>query len=69
MSTTEPTSMQWRKSSHSNGQANCLEVANVQSDQTTIAIRDSKAKDGRCLILTAQAWRQLINDAKAHVSQ
>jgi hypothetical protein len=33
----------------------------VQSEQATIAIRDSKSKDGRCLILTVQAWRQLLN--------
>ena len=67
MKSIEPTSMQWRKSSHSNGQANCVEVATVQSKRPGVVIRDSKAVDGPCLIFTTRAWRQLIDDAEASV--
>jgi len=64
MSRTEPVGLLWRKSSYSNGQANCIEVATVRGEQTWVAIRDSKAADGQCLILAARAWRQLANDVR-----
>ena len=69
MSTTEPTGMLWRKSSHSNGQANCVEVTILQTGGAAVAIRDSKAADGQCLIFTTRAWRQLINNVEASVSR
>lgn len=67
MSTTEPDGMHWRKSSHSNGQANCVEVATVQTGGAAVAIRDSKAAHGQFLVFTTRAWRQLINDIEARV--
>jgi hypothetical protein len=33
----------WRKSSYSNGQANCVEVARVGHGNGLVAVRDSKA--------------------------
>jgi Domain of unknown function (DUF397) len=33
MTSSESSSALWRKSSHSNGQANCVEVATVQGDR------------------------------------
>jgi hypothetical protein len=47
----------WRKSSYSNGQANCIEVT-PDGERRTIAVRDSKATDGPKLIFAAPAWRQ-----------
>jgi Domain of unknown function (DUF397) len=67
MSTIRPTGVQWRKSSHSNGQANCVEVATVRHERPRVAVRDSKVINGSCLIFTTRAWRQLIKDFEAGV--
>jgi Domain of unknown function (DUF397) len=64
MTSTELTGALWRKSSHSNGQANCVEVATVQIRRAAVAIRDSKSADGRCLIFTTRAWQQLVNSVR-----
>jgi Domain of unknown function (DUF397) len=48
------TGLNWRKSSYSNSNAQCVEVATVGAD---IAVRDSKDPDGPALILTAQEWQ------------
>ena len=47
---------QWRKSSYSDGQANCIEV----SAAGLVAVRDSKSPDGPNLAFTTGAWRQFI---------
>lgn len=45
----------WRKSSRSNGQANCLMVAFL--DDGRVAVRDSKDKgQGPALIFTSSEW-------------
>ncbi len=33
----------WRKSSYSNGQANCVEAATIERGGRVVAVRDSKA--------------------------
>ena len=48
------TGLNWRKSSYSNSNAQCVEVATAGPD---IAVRDSKDPDGPALILTAQEWQ------------
>jgi hypothetical protein len=50
----------WRKSSYSNGQANCVEIA-VVGRRSVVAVRDSKAPDALSLIFTARTWRQFTN--------
>jgi len=56
MSSTDRPDPLWRKSSHSNGQANCVEVAAAG----LVAVRDSKAPDGPSLAFTPSAWWQFI---------
>ena len=45
MSSTELSGALWRKSSYSNGQANCVEVTAVTGERRFVAVRDSKAPD------------------------
>ena len=65
MSRTELSGALWRKSSYSNGQANCVEVTTVTGGRTFVAIRDSKAPDAPRLIFTARPWRQFTGRVRA----
>jgi hypothetical protein len=56
----------WRKSSYSNGQANCVEVTSTNDGQTTVAVRDSKAPGAGSLIFAAPAWRRFTRGMKSH---
>ncbi|MFF1713949.1 DUF397 domain-containing protein [Streptomyces sp. NPDC058268] len=50
----------WFKSSHSNGDGNCVETAVLSSQH--VAARDSKqSTDGPVLINSAGAWESLID--------
>jgi hypothetical protein len=53
---------QWRKSSYSGTNANCVEVCT--DDNATVAIRDSKDKTGPELASTRQAWTALVQAVK-----
>ena len=66
MSSTELSGAQWRKSSYSNGQANCVEVAAVTGRRSVVAVRDNKAPDAPSLIFTVRAWRQFIERRPSH---
>jgi len=61
MSSTDLSAALWRKSSHSNGQANCVEVAALGGGRSVVAVRDSKASDAPSLIFTERAWRQFTD--------
>ena len=63
MSSTDLSGPLWRKSSYSNGQANCVEIA-ARGGRTLIAVRDSKAPDSSSLIFTTGAWRQFTDSVK-----
>ncbi|MDH6118302.1 DUF397 domain-containing protein [Kitasatospora sp. GAS204B] len=45
----------WRKSTYSNGQGGCVEVADGYPDM--VPVRDSKDPNGPALIFTAHAWQ------------
>lgn len=53
----------WRKSSRSNGQDNCVEIADLPDGGR--AVRDSKDKSGPVLRFTAGEWRAFILGANA----
>ena len=54
MSRNDLSGARWRKSSYSDGQANCVEVAAAG----LVAVRDSKSPDGTRLTFAADAWRR-----------
>jgi hypothetical protein len=65
MSSTELSGVLWRKSSYSNGQANCVEVVAMGGGPAFVAVRDSKAPDAPSLIFTARAWGQFTDSIEA----
>ena len=64
MNRTDLSGVLWRKSSYSNGQANCVEIAALSRGGTTVAVRDSKAPEGSALMFSAQAWQQFAYDLR-----
>ncbi|MFI9272917.1 DUF397 domain-containing protein [Kitasatospora sp. NPDC052896] len=53
----------WFKSSYSNGQANCVEVAFTAGGG--VPVRDSKDPQGPALIFAADAWRAFVGGLRA----
>ena len=64
MSSTDLAELLWRKSSYSNGQANCVEVA-VGNGRASVCVRDSKVPEIPGLTFTARAWRQFVDSVTA----
>ena len=58
MNDTDLSGLLWRKSSYSNGQANCVEIAALSGGRTAVVVGDSKAAGGPALMFSAQAWQQ-----------
>ncbi|MGH3696007.1 MAG: DUF397 domain-containing protein [Pseudonocardiaceae bacterium] len=54
MSTTDLSPATWRKSTRSNGQYNCVEVADLDGGHR--AVRDSKNPTGPALLVTPTQW-------------
>lgn len=54
MNATDLTGATWRKSNRSNGQANCVEVADLHGGHR--AVRDSKNPAGPALVVTPAQW-------------
>jgi hypothetical protein len=55
------TAAAWRKSSHSGGGNNCVEVAQVTE---AVAVRDSKNPAGGHLTFAPVAWAAFVADIK-----
>ncbi|RMI42225.1 DUF397 domain-containing protein [Actinomadura harenae] len=49
--------MAWRKSSYSDEEVNCVEVAGIGAD--ALAVRDSKLPGGAVLVVDREGWRLL----------
>ena len=49
---------EWRKSSYSSQDGNCVEVA--RNLPGLVALRDSKAPDGAKLMVPREAWRAFL---------
>ena len=49
---------EWRKSSYSSQDGNCVEVA--RNLPGLVAVRDSKAPDGAKLMVPREAWRAFL---------
>jgi hypothetical protein len=52
----------WRKSSYSGGQGNCVEVADLPDGG--MAVRDTKNRGGGMLRFSADAWAEFISAIK-----
>jgi Domain of unknown function (DUF397) len=55
------TSAEWRKSSYSSNNGNCVEVA--RNLPGVVAVRDSKDAAGPALVFTADEWRAFVSGA------
>jgi hypothetical protein len=64
MSSTDFPGTRWRKSSHSNGQANCVETAAIGQHGRFVVVRDSKAPAGPALTFRPSAWRRFTASVK-----
>ena len=56
--------IRWRKSSHSTGQTNCVEVAQAGG---ACVVRDSKNPETVTLAFAVDAWQRFTSDIKLHV--
>ncbi|MCE3029231.1 DUF397 domain-containing protein [Streptomyces sp. CMSTAAHL-2] len=59
----DPSKAAWRKSSHSGGQSQCVEVADGFTG--IVPVRDSKAPEGPCLVFEAVAWTSFMRTVKS----
>ena len=61
---TTPNSTRWRKSSHSTGQTDCVEVAQTGD---ACVVRDSKNPETATLAFAVDAWQRFTSDIKLRV--
>ncbi|MEV4383572.1 DUF397 domain-containing protein [Streptosporangium sp. NPDC049644] len=63
MNKTDLSGTTWRKSSLSDGQNNCVEVATLTDE--SVGVRDSKSPNGSTLIFSSSDWHIFVNGIKA----
>jgi hypothetical protein len=63
MTVTDLSRAEWRKSSYSSQDGNCVEVA--RSLPGLVAIRDSKEPDEARLVVSREAWQAFISTVRA----
>ena len=51
----------WRTSTYSGSEGNCVQAGSVSG---TVAVRDTKDRDGVTLTLGAATWRRFTEDLK-----
>jgi hypothetical protein len=56
---------QWRRSSYSGGDNNCVEVA-VAASGSAITVRDSKNPGGGTLSLRPREWRTFMDNVRGN---
>jgi hypothetical protein len=66
MNESDLSAARWKKSSYSNGQANCVEVANNLPG--VVAVRDSKNPGGPVLVFTAEEWQAFVASLRAKLA-
>jgi hypothetical protein len=52
----------WRKSTHSMGAGNCVELAHLPSGE--VAVRDSKNQAGPVIVLSSGQWEAFADDVR-----
>ncbi|GAA1937761.1 DUF397 domain-containing protein [Kitasatospora viridis] len=62
MNSNEPSALNWRTSSYSSANGQCIEVATAAG---AVATRDSKDPDGPALTFPAVEWLGFIENVKA----
>ncbi|UGY94498.1 DUF397 domain-containing protein [Streptomyces gobiensis] len=55
--TASASGLDWRKSSYSNAQSNCVEIA---PNHNSAAVRDSKYLHGPVIVFQAETWRGFL---------
>jgi Domain of unknown function (DUF397) len=65
MGETRTPTTQWRRSSYSGGDNNCVEVAPSGSD---ITVRDSKNPGGGTLSLGPREWRTFMDNVRGNLT-
>ncbi|KAB1934573.1 DUF397 domain-containing protein [Micromonospora sp. ALFpr18c] len=58
MTAHDRTGADWRTSTRSSGNGNCVEVATVHGQ---VAVRDSKDRSGPVLAFAASSWRSFVH--------
>jgi hypothetical protein len=61
VSAAELAGAQWRKSTRSGSEGDCVEVAFLDD---VVAVRDSKHRDGAVLVFTRSEWVAFVGGAK-----
>jgi hypothetical protein len=56
----------WRKSRHSGGDSNCVEVAFAADVDGSVGVRDSKNRTGPLLEITSAEWNTFLRAIKAN---